>query len=239
MYRKITFIREYFWSGRDFYMPKDLTDSVKALLKSLVDEDNPEALNLMGAMLFEGKGFEMNLEQAFNFYKRAADRGNSLGMSNVGYCYYYGNGTKSDLEMAYKYLSMAALQDEWDAIIKLGDMYMKGEVVSCNREIGYQLYKKALSLSESSPDSDAYPASLTRVAECLYRGEGTVLNHYVSYPMLREAHKVATTQASSGNIYASNLLKRIEADFDELQILTYKINDMLLAMREVDVDIGL
>jgi TPR repeat protein len=53
---------------------------------------------------------EKNYEEAYNWFRKAADQGHVGGQYMLAGCYIYGKGIERDEEMARKWLSMAAEQ---------------------------------------------------------------------------------------------------------------------------------
>lgn len=55
-------------------------------------QKNPEAMNLIGYMYNSGRGVKENQEEAFKWYKRAAEAGLSISQFNLGLMYQHGRG---------------------------------------------------------------------------------------------------------------------------------------------------
>ena len=58
-----------------------------------------------------GKGTEINLEEAFKWYKKSAENGYNNAQNNLGICYEFGKGTEINLEEAFKWYKKSAEND--------------------------------------------------------------------------------------------------------------------------------
>lgn len=204
---QLTFIRNVIWTegNCDFEASTNLK-AAKRLLSKLIREGNAEAINIKGAMYFEGQGIKQDQKKAVKLYKEAADAGCFIAMSNLGYAYFYGNGTEVDMQLAFKYLSMAVNHGEWDAINKLGDMYLNGLYVPKDEKMAYVLYNQCYNVVPHDATNNAYPSCLVRIAECLYRGTGVTENHEVAYKLLKEAEIILEIQIKKGDYYAKQCM---------------------------------
>lgn len=208
---QVVFIRNVIWSeAKSDESPGSFTKAAKKFLNNLIKNGNGEAMNLKGAMYYEGVGVEQNLKKAVTWYKKAADAGCSLAMSNLGYCYYYGKGTAVNMALAYKYFSMAVQHGEWDAINKLGDMYREGFYVPKDEKMAFNLYEQCYRTVPHDATNDAYPACLIRMAECTD-------NPTIAYKMLKEAEKILSIQVSAGNYYAELNMDRVKRLLDRFE----------------------
>jgi len=191
-------------------------EDAQIILTHLIEEEDPEALNLYASMLAEGKVMEKDEVKAFKLYKKAAELGYPPAMSNLGYAYYLGNGTKKNLEKAFRYWSMAAQFSEWDSLVALGDMYFNGEVVKKNEMMAFTLYDKCYREAEHSDRNDAYPACITRIGECFLHGTGVEVNKDIASRLLNEALEIYTVQIEKDNCYAPKCIDRVRFALDEL-----------------------
>lgn len=232
---QIQFIRNIIWSVDEPYLYRESVykHAIK-LLGKLVKAGNAEAMNLKGAMYYEGRGVEQDRKKAVTWYKKAADAGDSLAMSNLGYAYFYGNGTAVNMAQAYKYFSMAVQRGEWDAINMLGDMYRDGIYVPKDTKMAVALYDRCYNIVPHDANNDAYPACLVRLAECLYRGEGVITNHIRGYKLLKDAEAVLEIQIDNGNYYAPKAMERVKKDIAEVEALQEEINNIVQVFNNPD-----
>lgn len=84
-------------------------DEIKAeeFLQKAVKAKHPEACYLIGARYYWGKSVEKNYQQAFIYWKLAADQGHLDACKNVAYCYKNGEGCTKDLKKAEEYENKA------------------------------------------------------------------------------------------------------------------------------------
>lgn len=216
---QLTFIRNVIWVADEHaegYKKKE--DEAARLLYNLMNQGNAEALNIRGAMYYEGKIEKQDLSRAIHWYTKAADAGSSLAMSNLGYAYLYGKGVEIDMQMAYKYLSMAADYEEWDAYNLLGDMYKDGIYVPKDLDMAFSLYTKCLDSVPHDASNDAYPAALTRLAECVIERLQTPKDTEMAVLLLNRAKDIVDIQIKEGNYYAPGTHERIKKDFEKIQM---------------------
>ena len=70
--------------------------------KAIELDDNPEALNCLGSMYYNGKHLKQNYSIGSEYFLKAAKNGNSDAMNNIGLCYEYGKGTIKNHDKALK-----------------------------------------------------------------------------------------------------------------------------------------
>lgn len=215
---QLVFIRNVIWSF-DMSMSDEFRHTAIKMLNDLIKDGNADAINIQGAMYFEGVGVEEDKKKAFRLYRKAAKLGSSLAMSNVGYCYLDGIGTKQNYELAFNNFSMAVHHGEWDAFSALGDMYLNGIYVPRNEKMAFDIYDKCYKIVPHDPFNDAYPAVLLRIGECFMNGTGVEVNLDTSYRLLMEAKRIYEIQTEECNYYSFKALKRVEIDLEEVKSL--------------------
>lgn len=62
----------------------------------------------VGLCYYNGKGIEVNKQEAVRYFSRAALRKNGYAMAYLGIMYFLGDGVRQDYTLAYKFLSDAA-----------------------------------------------------------------------------------------------------------------------------------
>lgn len=232
---QLEFIRNIIWEEKlSLDDANKRSKAAKRMLNKLIKNGNAYAMNLKGAMYYEGQGVVQDQKKAVSLYKKAAGAGCSISMSNLGYAYFYGNGTTVNMQLAYKYFSMATQRGECDAINKLGDMYREGLYVPKDEYMAFRLYDQCYDVVPHDATNDAYPACLVRIAECLYKGIGTVVNHVVAYDLLKEAENIFNLQIENDNYYAKLCIERVTKDLRELEELQEEINTNLQIMNSIE-----
>lgn len=76
----------------------------------------------------EGRGVEKDLDRAFAYAKRAADKGYPRGQVQLGYFYELGYGVEKDIQHARKLYRLAAIQDA-GSMHNLGSIWLHGKGV--------------------------------------------------------------------------------------------------------------
>lgn len=70
--------------------------------KAVEIDDNPEALNCLAKMYYNGKHLKQNQSIGCEFFSKAANLGNDDAMNNIGLCYEYGKGCLKNHDKAFK-----------------------------------------------------------------------------------------------------------------------------------------
>jgi TPR repeat protein len=73
----------------------------------------------LGDRFFYGQGVIQDYEQAFFWYKKAADQGDKHAESRVGYCYKEGLGVDRDEEAAMQWYLKAAKKGDEDSLLAI------------------------------------------------------------------------------------------------------------------------
>ena len=78
------------------------------LLRSLVEQGDPQAEYYLGFMSERGNAVPQNYQEAAKWYRRAAERGHPHAQNNLGVLYKNGRGVEQDYVQAYQWFSLAA-----------------------------------------------------------------------------------------------------------------------------------
>ncbi|GBC41295.1 kinase-like domain-containing protein [Rhizophagus irregularis DAOM 181602=DAOM 197198] len=100
-------------------------------------------MNSLGVCYTNGEGTEKNLEKAFYWYQKAAEKDQIDAMLNLANRYYNGEGTEKNLEKAFYWCQKAAEKDQIDAMYYLAVYYRNGEGTIKNLEKAFHWYQKA------------------------------------------------------------------------------------------------
>lgn len=115
------------------------------------------AQNEIGVCYDKGLGVTQDLNQAFQWYSKAAAQNLPLAQYNLGVCYYYGRGVESDYVKAVEWLRKAANQKVAMAQYNLSVCYMNGQGVTQDHTMALYWLRKAVELN--SPNA-AYNAGM-------------------------------------------------------------------------------
>ena len=99
--------------GKSYYVTGHVSEAIKWWKISSIKR--PEAAFNLGLLYYNGDNVEMNKEEAFKWYKKAADKKFGQAQFNVGLMYYKGEGVSRDLNEAVKWLQYAAASNDTGA----------------------------------------------------------------------------------------------------------------------------
>jgi TPR repeat protein len=123
-----------FQIAKDAYSKWDYRTAITGF-QVAAQQDNPEAQLLLAKIYEDGQGVQQNYLEAFNWYKRAAQRQNPNPIAEyaIGKLYEEGHGVPKDTAEAVKWLRLASEHNNGDASFYLGDMYYQGTGVPADR----------------------------------------------------------------------------------------------------------
>ena len=88
--------------------------------------DSPENMVIYALQLFNGRGTEVDYENAMVYAKKSADYGNAIANNLVGYMYNTGKGVQRDISIGFEYYKRAAKLGCAEAYRKLEFIMKKG-----------------------------------------------------------------------------------------------------------------
>jgi len=112
-------------------------------LRSLSNQGNAKAQQILGGMYESGKGVPKDLQQALRWYRKSADQGYASAQFSLGLRYQNGDGVPKDAKQAMLWYSKAASQGNGYAQVNLGVIYENGRGVPQDLEKAVSLYRKA------------------------------------------------------------------------------------------------
>lgn len=119
-------------------------------LKTLAEEGNVNAMRELALAYDFGENIEQSDEDAFKWYKKAADHGDPYSQLCTGWIYHHGDIIKKSYEQAVKYYQLAAAQGNGSAINNLGYMYAYGLGVEVDGLKAKELYQKSIATDKNS-----------------------------------------------------------------------------------------
>ena len=182
-----------------------------------------DAMLDLGFMYRDGRGVARDIDEAFRWYKKAADMLNPKAFCHMGYAleipvgYLDPNDENADYKTAFDYFFKGAMLGEPNSIYKVGDMYFSGKFVDADPEFAFDLYEESYNESEYLY---SYSGVCLRLGECCYRGTGTDQDIDEARTYLEEAVEAFERRVkendtlkfiSGGHKRAKDLLKEIEA----------------------------
>ncbi|POG64081.1 hypothetical protein GLOIN_2v1679302, partial [Rhizophagus irregularis DAOM 181602=DAOM 197198] len=97
-----------------------------------------------------GEGTKKNLEKAFHWYQKAAEKDHVAAIFNLSGCYRYGVGTEKNLEKAFHWYQKAAEKDHVEAMNNLALCYENGEGTEKNLEKAFYWHQKVAECTKLS-----------------------------------------------------------------------------------------
>jgi len=116
---------KYFEMASKLYQDGDKVSAFNAFLELAIDGD-ADAQAMVGFMLENAEGCEANLEEAVEWYKKAADQGQSIAHFNLGQILHSGNAGTVDESTAFNHFMKAAHAGNLHAMFKVAQMLEYG-----------------------------------------------------------------------------------------------------------------
>jgi hypothetical protein len=172
----------------------------------------PEAQNNIGHFYKTGKGTERNLEEAVNYYKKAADQGMPEAQNNLAGCYKEGKGVVQDYKKALEYFQKAANGGLGIAKFHIADFYLKGLGIKQDLKKATDYLKEA---SEQGPAE-----AMLYLAICYCNGLGVEKNYRQAFNTLSKRTKVRAFRLDTTSLFKSlyTLLKEVNDNTEVLEI---------------------
>ena len=104
---------------------------------------HPMAINMIGRCLENGWGCEIDLGEAAQHYRKAADLGLDWGLYNYGQLQTRGRGVERDLGAAYELFHRAAAKGHAKSMNLLGRFHHEGVVVPKDVQLARQWYQRS------------------------------------------------------------------------------------------------
>lgn len=155
---------------------------------------------MLGIRYLNGNIVKQNYNQAFRWYKFAAESGFPLGQANLADCYMQGWGVKKNIEEAMRWTKEAASNGFGNSQLWLGKCYIKGDYVDQDIEEGERLLRLAAAHDESDPFVDIDEA---------YETLGISLTWHDDTASKREGLKWLTKAAERGHARSIEILFHI------------------------------
>ena len=97
----------------------------------------------VGNLYMRGRGVNRNMEEAANWFQKAANTGHASAQAKLGILYFEGRGVKQDYNKAIKLLNAAAKQEVPSAYYQLANMFELGTGVRQDLHQSIYWYKRA------------------------------------------------------------------------------------------------
>jgi TPR repeat protein len=151
----------------------------RSVFEPLAQAQDAQAQAMLGLIYQNGFGVTRNDEQAFKWYRSAAERGNDTAQYNLGTLYETGQGVKRNINEAIKWYRLAADQGHAVAQYNLGLIYLNNQEIKKNPSLALVWLLKAASQGDRQAQ---YHVGL------LYaQGKGVTANPTLAYIWLSTA----------------------------------------------------
>lgn len=111
--------------------------------KILLNNGNRDAQYELAMLYEQGNCVPKRVDEAFKYYKMAADQGHIHALLQVGFLYEYGPGVDKDIKQAFKYYKLAAKKGEINGQRNVGLCYEEGAGVARNLKKAAEWYQQA------------------------------------------------------------------------------------------------
>ncbi len=192
-------------------MPRVLFDFIVELYETEVEAGNPDAMNDLGALYYDGRGCEQDFTKAVFFYDKAAQLGSRLAQENLGYCYYYGRNVPVDYEKAFHYFALGAFDGHLISLYKIGDMYRNGYYVKKNPTEAFHVYDRCMELMTDKAAPHVAGPVFLRLGDCFLNGVGVEENAKSALICYQNAERYLFDMVAGGDeMYRKSLNAAVE-----------------------------
>ncbi len=136
-----------FQQGLEAYLAGDYAKA-HGVWQPLAEAGDVVAAFNIGILYAQGLGVAKDPQEAFLWYKRAADADYAPAQFNLGAAYREGAGVDPDMAQAADWWEKAAAQDHPQATFNLATLYLHGNGVERDRDRAQALYQKAADLGD-------------------------------------------------------------------------------------------
>ncbi len=119
------------------------------LTKEAMEENDAEALSVMGRLYYVGIGVEQDHEKSFRLCQQALDAGCEKAKTILAIYYVLGNVVERDIPLALQYLRDRMAENESFAYFIMGDFVFQNVFPDIEWETFVDYFKKAIDLGES------------------------------------------------------------------------------------------
>lgn len=183
-----------------------------------------EAFATIGEAYYRGFGIKRDFNEAFRFYRKAANLGNAAALRRLGDCFVLGRGTKVDLEAALSCYESASEKGDACATRTIGDFYRDGfsAFITKDNKKATDLYLTALQQAKKNYDTWSAADIYLRIADCMLNGIGIEKDVEGAYDFYEAAANLFADRMDSGDEEAEELLEKADVGMKKCnEILGY------------------
>ncbi|MDF7675600.1 tetratricopeptide repeat protein [Neisseriaceae bacterium ESL0693] len=131
-----------------------LQQAMQLYQRAIEESDDHRAYNSIGTMYEFGEGVPQSYTKAFEYYKKAGDRGNVMAYGNTGALYDRGLGVKRNVPFAMELYFKGMNKGDSKSINNLGVMAGTGEILPQDMAVAWALFAFARDLGDPfAPDN--------------------------------------------------------------------------------------
>jgi TPR repeat protein len=183
MYAQSTLGFNQLWCSKT---PEEQSEGLSWLKASALQE-NKVAIYRLAEAYQRGKGTELNLELAAQWFAKGVELKSAECQASLGYMHLLGKGVAEDENKAQELFQLASLQgDAWGTYM-LGQCYANGYGVEQDFKAALECYKEAAAQQE--------PSATFKVGRAHLMGEGTEKNKGAAVRWLRKAASLGNNDA--------------------------------------------
>lgn len=183
-----------------------------------------EAFATIGEAYYRGLGIKRDFNEAFRFYRKAANLGNAAAMRRMGDCFKLGLGTDVDLEAALTCYETASEKGDACATRTIGDFYRDGfsAFITKDNRKATDLYLTALQQAKRNYDAWSAADIYLRIGDCMLKGIGIEKDVESAYEFYEAAANLFADRMDSGDTEAEELLEKADLGMKQCnEILGY------------------
>src|ERR1044072_9386368 len=115
----------------------------------LNNQNHLNSIYLLGYFNYHGIETNINLQNAFDLYQKAAELGNSIAQFDLANMYIHGKGIDKNYDKAFELSKKLAEKGYPRGLNKLGYCYDYGIGTNVDKQKAFEIYQKAASLGNS------------------------------------------------------------------------------------------
>ena len=186
-------------------------------IRQLAEEGKADYQYLIGATFEYGWGVETDMQQAFEWYKKAADQKQPASCNAIGNLYRMGNGVKQDPKEALRWYQLGADAGDAQAMLNMGNCYFYG--MGVDKDLS-----KAVTWWQQAADK-GNGFAMSQMGDCYYSGVAVEkdLSKAVEYYTQAVDKNVTSAQYRLGLMYYTG--EGVKQDRTYTKLLMQKASD--------------
>jgi TPR repeat protein len=145
----------------------------------LNNQNYSNSIYLLGYFNYHGIGINVNIQNAFKLYQKAADLENILAQFELSCMYLFGRGVDKNYNKAFELSEKLSERKYSFGVNSLGYCYEYGVGINTNREKAFELYQRAADLGNIS--------GIFNLGRCYKNGFGTDVNKEKAFESFQKA----------------------------------------------------